>query len=226
MYTVVSAEKNIDEGKIIRHEVYSEFGDNREIEYSAVIGGLSWPSEYSSGYYLIMGQSRYDEDYRSFVNKKPVLKFLMEFESQNLRDLVTRLSDDANMLLCDTFYCDMAGIFEGFAESFYEYSTVVGGFNLVQAPFTNNFHFGSQKVGERIKDKSMEIPELAVVREQIDRMEVKDLQNKPESYFGAVNALRYLVCGVEKYSPGPIPPAIMARIIKSRGPRPGGFMAS
>ena len=217
-----------DEDGIIRHTISAPVDgmDDRVVEYSAVMGGLSWPNEHAPGYYIIMGQSRFDDDYRSVVKIKPSLTFLEEFESSSLSKLVNRLTDDAKMLLCDEFYCDMEGDLEGFAESFWTYSNGAKGINLVQAPFTHNFMYGTQRVSERIGENSITMPVKGIIREQIERMEVKDLQNKPESHFHAVNALRYLVCGVEKFSPGPVPPEIMARILRDTGPRPGGFMAT
>lgn len=229
MYSIVRSYRDQSDGGIVCHFVKVEGkADPELIEYETVIGGISWPSEGSPGYYVIMGQRPIGKEFRSVIkNAKPTLTFLMEFEAPSLKDMIEHLIDDAKITLCDTFYCDMGSNWDGFAEAVWTYTAPMSAsIGLLQAPFTTNFQFGIQSIAERIEQQALEVPNDTILRSQIERMEVKDLQNKPDVYYYAVNALRYLICGVEKYSAGPIPPQIRAKITRDRGRRPGGFMAA
>jgi hypothetical protein len=225
MYTVISSDKDKEEG-VIHHIVQVPDKDPETYSYSAVIGGMAWPNNSAPGYYLIAGQLHNTKDYRDMLNTKPVLNVLVEFESEFAEQFVNRLIEDAKILLCDTFYCDMGTDWEGFVETFWSYSGNNVNIGLVQAPYIHNFHFGSVKIGERIRERSLSIPKDMIVRQQIERMEVKDLREIPEINFYAVNALRHLVCGVERYSPGPVPEQVMALIQRDKRRKSAGFMAS
>ena len=226
-YVVISSEKDMDEGGIIIHRVNVPGKDPEAIKYRAIQGGLTWPKDGAPGYYIILGQLDDGLAYHRQDVKSP-LKFLGEFESEFPEKLFKRLTDDAKIFLCDEFYCDMGLEWEGFVEDFDAYTSKhkIDRVYLREAPFSQNFQFGVTKIREWRAARALDIPEGTTIRSQLKEMQPTDLKESPETNFFAVNALRFVIGGIEKYSPGPISPKVMARILRDRGARPGGFMAS
>ena len=76
------------------------------------------------------------------------------------------------------------------------------GVRLEEAPWGDNPGFGLDYINEWMKKGLLQLPEGSLVRNQL-RMVVGEKVNQLSETLNAVNALRFVVCGFEKYKPNP-----------------------
>lgn len=205
MANVVKARRT-EEGIII-HEL-----DNGELKkYLAVRGGLSWPlmAENLPGYYCIIGEELIPAAQRR-ENQRGKLILLSAYEAHDILSLpafFTNLTDDAELLACNTFYTvteefqgkDYGADAEAFQKFMYEKQIPV---HLEEAPWADRPDLGIYYINEWTQKGLLELPEGSLVRNQL-RMTVAEKVNQLPQMFNAVNALRFVVCGFEKYKPNP-----------------------
>lgn len=198
------------EDGIIVHELDS----GEEKLYLAVRGGLSWPfmaEKVSPAYYCIVGEELISAAQRK-ENQRGKLILLSEHEAPDillLSPFFMKLTDDVKLLECNTFYTvtekfqgeDYSGYTEAFRKFIYEEQI---GVHLEEAPWADKPDLGVFYINEWMKKGLLELPEGSLVRNQL-RMTVAEKVNQLPQMFNAVNALRFVVCGFEKYKPNPTP---------------------
>ena len=209
MAIVVKARRR--ENGIIVHEL-----DNGESkEYLAVRGGLSWPlmagEKLLLAYYCTIGEELIPAAQRR-ENQRGKLILLSEYEAPDILSLpefFTKLTDDAKLFECNTYYAitkefqgeDYSGYTETFQKFMYEKQITV---HLEEAPWADRPDLGIYYINEWTQKGLLELPEGSLVRNQL-RMMVAERVNQLPQMFNAVNALRFVVCGFEKYKPNPTP---------------------
>jgi len=211
--TILSAHKDSDE-RVIIHVVPEPGKDNKIIKYAAVIGGISWPTEYSPLYFCVMGKLWNEESRRSNQEeKKGNLVFLDEHESNSLSldEGINKLTDSAKRFYCDRFYTNIGEAFAGYIESFQGYVTrnkiKDPRPSLQEAPYNDDFLFGVKLVKDWEREKRIEIPEDSIAYKQLKPITMEHLKDKPEVNFYAVNALRFVMGAFFKFTFGPgLPP--------------------
>jgi len=202
---IVAKARRTEEG-IIVHEL-----DNGEKkQYVAVRGGLSWPlmaEKVLPAYFCIAGEELISVAQRR-ENQRGRLILLSEYEAPDILSLpsfFTKLTDDAKLLMCNTFYTvtqsfqgeDYSGHAETFRKFVYEKQS---GIHLEEAPRADRPDLGLFYSNERMKKGLLELPEGSLVRNQL-RTVVAEKVNQLSQTLNAVNALRFVVCGFEKYKP-------------------------
>ena len=143
-------------------------------------------------------------------NQRGKLILLSEYEAPDILFLsafFTKLTNDVNLLECNTFYTltrecqgkDHPGYTEKFQEFMYEKGI---GVRLEEAPWEDNPGLGLDYINEWMKKGLLQLPEGSLVLNQL-RMVVGEKVNQLSETLNAVNALRFVVCGFEKYKPNP-----------------------
>jgi len=208
MAIVVKARRRED--GIIVHQLDS----GGEKQYLAVRGGLSWPllaDKLSPAYFCIAGEELISVAQRR-ANERGKLILLSEYEASDilsLRAFFTKLTDDVKLLECNIFYTvtkelqgeDYSGHAETFRKFMYEKQAAV---HLEDPPWVDRAYLGIFYLNEWMKKGLLELPEESLVRNQL-KMVVAEKVNQLPQEFNAVNALRFVVCGFEKYKPNPTP---------------------
>jgi hypothetical protein len=202
MSLVIEAKRT--EKGIIVHKL-----DNGEIrEYRAIRGGISWPlmEKNLPGYCCIFGEE--------WVKWTPMperckLRLLSEYEAPDiltsLTTFFTRLTDDSKLYLCDTFYTvtnEFQGEdYSGYAEAFQEFiqKKQISG-RLEEAPWADKPDLGLYQIREWMSKGLLELPEGSLVVAQLRMVESEKAKQVPQT-LNAVNALRFVVSGFEKYRP-------------------------
>jgi hypothetical protein len=174
-------------------------------EYRAIRGGISWPvmEENLPGYYCILG-----EEYSKWTDRGKLI-LLREHEAPDvltsLATFFSKLTDDAKLYLCETFYAvigelqgeDCSGYAEALQHFMHEKQTA--GY-LEEAPWADRPDLGLYHIKSWMAKAQLELPEGGLVREQLKMVETDKVKQLPQRY-NAVNALRFVVCGFEKYKP-------------------------
>lgn len=182
-----------------------EFDNGETKEYRAIRGGISWPvmAENLPGYYCILG-----EEYSRWTDRGKIT-LLREHEAADiltsLTTFFTKLTDDAKLYLCETFYGvigeiqgeDSSGYAETLQHSMYEKQTAG---QLEEAPWADRPDLGLYHIKSWMGKAQLELPEGSLVREQLKMVETDKVKQLSQR-FNAVNALRFVVCGFEKYKP-------------------------
>jgi hypothetical protein len=182
-----------------------EFDNGETKEYRAIRGGISWPvmAENLPGYYCILG-----EQYSRWTDRGKLI-LLREHEATDILTSLTtffaKLTDDAKLYLCETFYAvigelqgeDNRGYAEALQNSIYEKQTAG---SLEDAPWADRPDLGLYHIKSWMGKGLLELPEGSLVREQLKMVETDKVKRLPET-LNAVNALRFVVCGFEKYKP-------------------------
>jgi hypothetical protein len=189
--------------------IIHEHDDGTSKQYVAVRGGLSWPrtEENLPGYYLIMGEELIPAAQRK-ENQRGKLRVMSEFEAPDivtsLTSLFTKLTDDSTLYLCDTFYTvtgkfegeDYSGYTEAFRKFIYDKKIAA---HLEEAPWADRSDLGIDYI-QSWRDKCLLELEKGILYDQLGKVTNSNVKQIAET-FNAVNALRYVVCGFEKYRP-------------------------
>ncbi len=209
-YNIKKAKKHDDYPSVIVHEVEGEQG-SRKIEYSAVIGGISWPTNTSPAYACILGQV-WDGELRTMGKRqrKGAIKFLGEYHSDALsnEDFFRKVSDGVVMFYCENFFTDLDEQWEGYRESFRDYlnekEIVKPVPHLEQAPFSEKFLWGASSINDLRAEGKITIPEGTLIHRQLASITNEDLEDSPETNFWAVNALRFAIGAFHKNDYRPV----------------------
>lgn len=220
--TLLKAKKDQDSG-IITHEMGDPFSaDNQEPEkiiYRKIWGGIAWPSEVSPAYACFVGQ-RFVEDtpFEKDRIKEP-LEFLAECQSDalTLEDFFRMVTDESARLCADKVYANLGrewteeheqkgeGKYSGYVTSFRRYlsDNEIPYVTLQSAPYVENYLYTVQIINDFKRQDRLSVPEDSTAFDQLSRIKKSDLQDKPEVYFYAVEALRHVVGAFAKFRPGP-----------------------
>jgi hypothetical protein len=193
--------------------IIQEHDDGTSKQYVAVRGGLSWPimEENLPAYYCIIGEELIPAAQRR-ENQRGKLILLSEYEARDILSLstfFTKLTDDAKLLECNTFYTiteefqgkDYSADTEAFRKFMYERQITA---HLEEAPWVGRPDLGIYYINEWKKKGLLEFTEGSHARDQL-RMVVAEKVNQLPQMFNAANALRFVICGFEKNKPNPTP---------------------
>ena len=209
MAIVVKA-RGTEEGILIH-----ELDNGEKKQYLAVRGGLSWPlmaeKVLLSAYYCVVGEELISAAQRK-ANLRGKLVLLSEYEAPDILSLpafFTKLTDDAKILGCNTFYTvtqefqgkDYSADTEIFRKFMYEKQIAV---RLEEAPWADRPDIGIDYINEWMKKGLLELPDGSLVRNQL-RMVVAEKVDELSQTLNAVNAFRFVVCSFEKYKPNLTP---------------------
>jgi hypothetical protein len=189
---------NTRKGKL--GQTIHELKGQPESAYTAIRGGLSWPTPSSSAYYCLFGEVY--ERHRDYRNReiRGALMLLAEAEANTLDSLFDSLTGDALLLGCRTIYtdADRENYIEYFRDRMHDKEIYV---SLDAAPFGGEFQVGVgiiegwRRAGAFASDA---IPSDSILSDQLGRITDEDLGDSPEMRFHAINAFRYVVGGFEK----------------------------
>jgi hypothetical protein len=168
--------------------------------FTAIRGGLAWPTNESPFYYSIVGQV-YD-DLRHIKPAFPYFQLLVErtVEGLDLEGKFNQLLDDGNLYFCE-FYADLGTIHEDEIDSYSDFHrshrSPYG--NLTTAPYVDNFRLGVELLKGLIKSKRLDIPKETVAFEQLSRITESDLADPAiASRFYAIEALRHVMASFKR----------------------------
>ena len=132
-----------------------------------------------------------------------ILNDVYKGKSKDLRLLLDRLTDDAKMLICDEIYADLTENRKCFRDFFSDYcqETETRGLYLRQAPWPENFSYGLGLIREWLQKKALKIENDTTLAHQLGKISEDLLEDPAEAEvdFYAVNALRYVLGGFQKY---------------------------
>ena len=182
-----------------------EFDNGETKPYRAIRGGVSWPvmEENLPAYFCILG-----EEYSKWTEWGKLI-LLSEHEAPDvltsLNTFFTKLTDDAKLYLCKTFYTVIEGLQgennRGYAEALQNFMHgKQTSCSLEEAPWADRPDLGLYHIKSWIAKSLLELPEGSLVREQLKMVETDKVKQLPQR-FNAVNALRFVICGFEKYKP-------------------------
>jgi len=190
---------------VIVHELGD--GETRR-EYITIRGAISWPifGENVPGYYLILGE----EHVRHFEGQEQrgKLYLLSEFAAPDIRmsldTFFSRIVNDTTRLMCNTFYA----IKESKGEDCDGYATALQKFaygkrtsiNIEQPPLVDTPDIGMHYIKSWAERGLLSLPKESLVHNQLRAWEPENIKPALLS-FAAVNALRFVICGLEANVP-------------------------
>ena len=143
------------------------------------------------------------------ANQRGRLILLSEKEAPNilsLSEFLTKLTDAAQLLGCDALYTlteefqgeDYRGYVEAYQSFTYERQVPC---TSEEAPWADRPDLGLYHLRSWMDKGLLELPEGSIVRNQLRLVEADKVKEIPKN-LNAVNGLRFVVCGFEKYRPG------------------------
>ena len=229
----VSAAKQIT-GKYIELTLSDPLNGTSTIKrYSAIRGGIAWPTGAAPAYLAIIGQEYIRPGLFDYAAQAGNRVLLMEHrsESLSLSSFFAKITDLAEQFMCRDFYVDMPE--ERFASG---YQNDFDAFcrernsraSLYRAYDADDFLLGLSRISGAIEQGNLTIPEDSIVREQLRAITKEDLQNSPEETFYAINGLRHVLGSYFRNQPvlrNSHGIRMRDRLRKYKG-RPGGAMAA
>jgi hypothetical protein len=208
MSVVVKAERN--KKGITIHEM----DNGTKKTYQDIRGGISWPlmAENLPAYYCIYGEEwvppAMDGNKEEQFDRRK-LCLISEHEAPNiltsLATFFSKLTDDAALYLCDTFYAvteDFQGEdYRGYAETFQSFIYEKRAYgSLEQALWAERPDLGIYHINAWLSKGLLEIPEGSIIRDQLKMVQAETVKDLPQK-LNAVNALRFVVCSFERIRP-------------------------
>jgi hypothetical protein len=189
----------------IAHAMVDENGVGMPVlSYTAVYGGLSWPSSESLAYHCILGEAFAGSKDGEIIRGK--LRLLAESESEGISidGFFARVTADAIHLHCDTIfaamdeskYADFTAVYGNYC---FEHRVHFG--RLERAPFEKDFIVGVSLIQQWIGSGRLDLPVDSIVYQQLKSISRSDLGEQPETRFHAINALRFAVAGFHTHKP-------------------------
>jgi len=173
--------------------------------FSAIRGGISWPTTKGPAYFCIVGQEYLPSE---VWEKKPSgpLVLLAEYasESFSLTKFYRRITDIAEQFLCRDFYVIIPeNRYEsGYIHDFDVFAREIkSNVNLCNAYDADNFLIGVSRIRESIDSRTLTIPEDSIVHAQLSVITREDLENSPEEVFWGVNGLRHVIGSFRRFPP-------------------------
>jgi len=218
--TIAKAFREQDTAVVV-HELVDPFGelDPETVKYRKIWGGVAWPTDMSPAYACFVGQlfmeaTRFEKQ----AIKEPLI-LLSECQSDELtlEDFLHKVTDESVRLFADKVYANLGrdwseeheqegeGKFSGYVTSFRRYlsDNEIPYVTLEGAPYVDNYLYTVQIINDYRQKERLTVPEKTTAFEQLSTIKKSDLQNNPESFFYAVEAVRHVVGAYSKYRPGP-----------------------
>ena len=172
--------------------VYFEKKEDGRLFCEKILGGLSWPTPNSTGYYCIFGE---------LPGTKPRYKrlvFLAEAEADLPNELYESLCKDAKKLLCWNFFTDLSEPSRDFYQIFRRYveRQDLSRIKLQQAFLS--YHPGLCAIQEWAKDDALVIDKHTVLGSQLSKMTKLDQAESEKEKFYAASALSHIMGEFEK----------------------------
>ena len=187
--------------------------------YRKIWAGIAWPTDMSPAFACFIGQKYIQETKSQKEAAKEPLFFLAECQSDelSLEHFFHLVTDESVRLCADKIYANLGrewseeheqegeGKFSGYVTSFRRFlsDNEIPYVTLEAAPYVDNYLYTVQIINDLKSKHRLNIPEDCAVFEQLSRIKKSDLQNYPEIYFYAIEALRHVVGAYAKYRPGP-----------------------
>jgi hypothetical protein len=189
----------------IAHAMVDENGVGLPVlTYTAVYGGLSWPSFDSPAYHCILGEEFAGSKDGEVIRGK--LRLLAESESEGISidGFFARVTADATHLHCDTIFAAMdeskyADFTAAYGNYCFEHRVHFG--RLERAPFEKEFMVGAAMIKDWAGSGRLDLPVDSLVYQQLKGISRSDLGEQPEIRFYAINALRFAVAGFHTHKP-------------------------
>ena len=184
--------------------------DGTTSTYADIRGGISWPILGTvPAYFCIVGREWLKES-RFHIDPPPEGKLHIiaecEYAEMSLQGFFDRLMDCASLYCCNTFYTiteqDNQGqsyqlLVQRLRECVYKKGVPL---YIVQAPWPNNIDVGVYLIRDMIDRGQVEIEPGSIVYAQLKRLQPDDVKQLPEK-LPAVNALRYVMAGLDRDKP-------------------------
>jgi len=206
---------------IVVHEMVDPFGeiDPETVKYRKIWGGIAWPTEMSPAYACFVAQIFMETTrFEKKAIKEPLI-LLSECQSDELtlENFLGKATDESVRLCADKMYANLGrdwseeheqegeGKFSGYVTSFRRYlsDNEIPYVTLEAAPYVDNYLYTVQIINDYRQRERFTVPENTVAFDQLSSIKKSDLENKPEMYFYAVEAVRHVVGAYSKYRPGP-----------------------
>ena len=194
-------------------------GTGAQLEYRrfrAILGGLSWPSGSSPGYYAILGEPATGEGKTRFEGievPRGKLHVLIErvVDSALLIKLSEKLGDDCARFGCTSVYCELVigedGRYDQRAHLMRQLLGDASQVSIMRAPFTEDakstrgevLQLNLSVVEHWIREDRVELPENSLARAQIKavtRQDLADEQAEPRLF--AARALGFAVSAFDR----------------------------
>jgi hypothetical protein len=210
-----------EDTSVVVHELVDPFGElePETVKYRKIWGGLAWPTEFSPAYACFVGQIFIPETrFEKQAVKEPLL-FLSECQSDELtlEDFLQKVTDESVRLCADKVYANLGrdwseeheqegeGNFSGYVTSFRRYLSdkEIPYVTLEGAPYVDNYLYSVQIINDFRHNERFTVPENTTAFDQLSSIKKSDLQNNPEAFFYAVEAVRHVIGAYSKYRPGP-----------------------
>ena len=202
MYNVIEARKT---KRGVSHMVVTPDGETKNVSFSAVRGGLSWPMSTMPAYHCILAEEHVCFDRDEQRNRRGKLHLLAEHEysGMSIDQMFDKLTDDVTQLHCGQVYTDTKEEYQDYLEAYQDfcYAKKVNLGRLEQAPTVENFQLGIALITDWSRTGRLILPEQSIVREQLKRISKQELDNKPEDKFYAINGLRFTIAAFHKFKP-------------------------
>jgi len=190
---------------VIVHELGD--GETRR-EYITIRGAISWPifGENVPGYFLILGE----EYVRHFEGQEQrgKLYLLSELAAPDIRmsldTFFSRIVNDAARLMCNTFYAIKESKGEdcdGYPAAFqkFAYGKIIS-CSIEQPPWADTPDIGMHYIKSWAERGLLSLPKGSLVHDQLRAWEPENIKQTILT-FAAVNALRFVICGLEANVP-------------------------
>jgi len=160
-------------------------GEKKVFHLDRTVGGVSWPTADSPGYYCILGR---DPGLHEKIKKRLIL--LSEDEAKLPNELYKKIAGAAQKLLCRQFYADLNEQSRDFYSAFSEYM-VKGDLRQISIdkPILTNWNTSILTMQQWKKDDALEISE-SILRTQLGKMGPEDRKDARKPFLHAVDGLR------------------------------------
>ena len=179
--------------------------------YTAIRGGLVWPTNQSPAYFCLLGQEFRPAN--SWERRIPVGQrvIIAEYASEDLSlcKFYQRMIDIADQFLCSHFYVaipekrDDCGFLNDFSVLVSESKSKI---YLTNAFDVGDFLLGIARIRRSVDNGELTIPDDSLIQPQVQGITREDLQNSPEEVFFAINALRHVLGSYYRQPPLKIVP--------------------
>jgi hypothetical protein len=174
-----------------------EDGKQKEICFSCIRCGISWPISDYPGYYCILGLLN-----EAKPGESGSLLFLREGENDLLGDLTEGVIQEARGLRFSEIFTDrVSPEWQGMSVSFI--NSIRKNYNLQylrlrHIPFADDFHLGRDLIRKWGKNGALKIPEDSILYQHMINPSPERIPESTKHSLYPINALRYVAMAFEK----------------------------
>ena len=178
--------------------------------YAGVRGGVAWPVGSQPAYLCLFGQLYQERPMWRDTVKGPI-RMIAEVEVDSFRpitDLYMYMLDYCKLMWAEEWFCKMPyqdpandAYFNGFQEFMNDYGWERPYPFLQEAPYWDNFLYGFQLAHAWDKQALVSVPDDSLLYRQITSVQARDLDDKPEDKFNAINGYRYVLGSFQRCPP-------------------------